>query len=127
MTTREKLIRDVLDLPEAEIEPVAEFIASRGTSGTVSEATQPSDNVDDWGNLDAQADAAAGDLMARLDEEEIAEFGETISQAGHLELSAPHAPTELITGPHGPSIAATGTPLTDEDVRRTLEAVREHR
>jgi hypothetical protein len=30
MTTREKLIRDVLDLPESEIEPVAEFIASRG-------------------------------------------------------------------------------------------------
>jgi AbrB family looped-hinge helix DNA binding protein len=46
---------------------------------------------------------------------------------GHLELSAPHAPAKLITGPHGPSIAATGTPLTDEDVRRTLEAVRERR
>jgi AbrB family looped-hinge helix DNA binding protein len=46
---------------------------------------------------------------------------------GHLELSAPHEPAKLITGPHGPSIAATGTPITDEDVRRTLEAVREHR
>jgi hypothetical protein len=30
MTTREKLIRDLLDLPESEIEPVVEFIASRG-------------------------------------------------------------------------------------------------
>lgn len=46
---------------------------------------------------------------------------------GRLELSAPREPTELVTGPHGPSIAATGTPITDEDIRRTLEAVREHR
>jgi hypothetical protein len=84
MTTREKLIRDVLDLPESEIAPVAEFIASRGASGAVPEATQSSDIVDDWGNLDAQTDAAAGDLMARLDQEEIAEFGETISQAWGL-------------------------------------------
>jgi hypothetical protein len=36
-------------------------------------------------------------------------------------------PTKLVTGSRGPSIAATGTPLTDEDVRRTLEAVRERR
>jgi AbrB family looped-hinge helix DNA binding protein len=46
---------------------------------------------------------------------------------GHLELSTPHEPAKLITGPHGPSIAATGTPITDKDVRATLEAVREHR
>lgn len=46
---------------------------------------------------------------------------------GHLEIYAHHAPTKLVTGPHGPSIAATGTPLTDEDVRSTLEAVRERR
>lgn len=44
---------------------------------------------------------------------------------GHLELSASHQPTELVEGPHGPSIAATGTPIGDNDVRRTLEAVRE--
>ena|ERR1700677_2375005 len=44
-------------------------------------AAQSGDIIDDWGDLDAQTDAAAGDLMARLDEEEIAEFGETISQA----------------------------------------------
>lgn len=43
---------------------------------------------------------------------------------GHLELSPPHEPARLVEGPHGPSFAATGTPLTDEDVRRTLEAVR---
>jgi len=46
---------------------------------------------------------------------------------GHLELSAPHEPAKLVRGPHGPYFAATGTPLTDEDVRRTLEAVRERR
>jgi AbrB family looped-hinge helix DNA binding protein len=46
---------------------------------------------------------------------------------GHLELSAPYEPAKLVDGPHGPYFAATGTPLTDEDVRRTLEAVREHR
>ena len=46
---------------------------------------------------------------------------------GHLELSVPHRPTGLVTGPHGTSIGATGTPITDEDVRRTLEAVRERR
>jgi AbrB family looped-hinge helix DNA binding protein len=46
---------------------------------------------------------------------------------GHLEISTPHEPLELVEGPHGPSLAATGTPITDEDVRRTLEAVRERR
>lgn len=44
---------------------------------------------------------------------------------GHLELSVPYEPAKLIEGPHGPSFAATGTPISDEDVRRTLEAVRE--
>jgi AbrB family looped-hinge helix DNA binding protein len=46
---------------------------------------------------------------------------------GHLELHAHRAPAKLIAGPHGRSIAATGTPLTDGEVRSTLEAVREHR
>jgi AbrB family looped-hinge helix DNA binding protein len=46
---------------------------------------------------------------------------------GHLELSTPHPPAKLITGPHGPSIAAIGTPIADEDVRHALEAVRERR
>jgi bifunctional DNA-binding transcriptional regulator/antitoxin component of YhaV-PrlF toxin-antitoxin module len=46
---------------------------------------------------------------------------------GHLELSVPYEPARLVEGPHGPSIAATGTPIGDEDVRRTLETVRERR
>ena len=46
---------------------------------------------------------------------------------GHLELYVNREPTKLVNGPHGPSIAATGTPLTDEDIRSTLKAVRERR
>ncbi len=46
---------------------------------------------------------------------------------GRLELSAQHEPARLVTGPHGPSFAATGTPISDEDVRGALEAVRERR
>lgn len=46
---------------------------------------------------------------------------------GRLELSASYEPAKLVAGPHGPSFAATGTPITDEDVRRTLEAAREQR
>ncbi len=46
---------------------------------------------------------------------------------GRLELSALHEPAKLVRGRYGRSFAATGTPVTDEDVRRTLEAVRERR
>ncbi len=46
---------------------------------------------------------------------------------GHLELSPSHAAAKVIEGPHGPVVAATGTPITDEDVRRVLEAARERR
>jgi AbrB family looped-hinge helix DNA binding protein len=46
---------------------------------------------------------------------------------GRLELSALYEPVELVEGPHGPSFAATGTPITDADVRDALEAARERR
>jgi AbrB family looped-hinge helix DNA binding protein len=46
---------------------------------------------------------------------------------GRLELSALHEPARIVEGPHGPVVAATGTPITDEEIRRTLEAVRERR
>jgi AbrB family looped-hinge helix DNA binding protein len=46
---------------------------------------------------------------------------------GRLELSVPCQPAKLVEGPHGAAIAATGTPIGDDDVRRTLEAVRERR
>ncbi len=46
---------------------------------------------------------------------------------GRLELSVPREPAQLIVGPHGRSFVATDAPVTDEDVRRTLEAARERR
>lgn len=46
---------------------------------------------------------------------------------GRLELSAPHRPTQLVRGPHGRSFAATDVAIADEEIRRTLEAVRERR
>jgi AbrB family looped-hinge helix DNA binding protein len=46
---------------------------------------------------------------------------------GHLELSATREPAKIVKGPNGPVVAATGTPITGEEIRRTLEAVREHR
>lgn len=45
----------------------------------------------------------------------------------HIELHAPHTKPIVVQGPHGPVIAATGTPITPELIRATLEAVREHR
>jgi AbrB family looped-hinge helix DNA binding protein len=46
---------------------------------------------------------------------------------GHLELSVPNRPPAVVEGPHGPSFAATGTPVTDAELRGVLEAVRERR
>jgi hypothetical protein len=69
MTTREKVHKLVDELPDSELEPLAEILASRGKDGT----------VDDWSDLDAMLDAAAGDLMADLDKEEVAASGETSS------------------------------------------------
>lgn len=65
VTTREKAHKLLDELPESEIEPVVEFIASRGANGT-------DDTVDEWGSLDAWSDAASKDTMRMLDEEEAA-------------------------------------------------------
>jgi AbrB family looped-hinge helix DNA binding protein len=46
---------------------------------------------------------------------------------GHLEVSVPFEPSEMIDGAYGPSFAPTGTTITDADVRGALEAVRERR
>jgi AbrB family looped-hinge helix DNA binding protein len=43
---------------------------------------------------------------------------------GRLELSLPDASATVVEGRHGPVLAPTGTPLSDDEVRRTLEAVR---
>lgn len=43
---------------------------------------------------------------------------------GHLELSLPDSTAKVVEGPHGPVLALTGTSLSDEEVRRALEATR---
>jgi bifunctional DNA-binding transcriptional regulator/antitoxin component of YhaV-PrlF toxin-antitoxin module len=45
----------------------------------------------------------------------------------HLEISAGLEPASVSEGPNGPVVASSGRTITDEDVRRTLEAVRERR
>jgi hypothetical protein len=70
------------DLPEAQVDPVADILASRGENGAKDEeAAKPGDIVDDWGNLSAMTRAAAGGMLQRMDENEIAEHGETIADA----------------------------------------------
>jgi AbrB family looped-hinge helix DNA binding protein len=44
---------------------------------------------------------------------------------GHLELSPPDPTAAIVDGPSGPVVAATGTSISDDDVRRVLEAARE--
>jgi AbrB family looped-hinge helix DNA binding protein len=44
---------------------------------------------------------------------------------GHLELSVPYDRPRVVDGLNGPVVEATGTPITDEEVRRVLEAARE--
>ena len=46
---------------------------------------------------------------------------------GHLELAPLDAPASVVDGPNGPVVAATGTAISDTDVRRALEATRERR
>jgi AbrB family looped-hinge helix DNA binding protein len=45
----------------------------------------------------------------------------------HIELSNPAGSARIVEGPHGPVIASTGRTITDEDIRRILEANRERR
>jgi hypothetical protein len=60
VTTREKAHRLIDELPESEVEPVVEFIASRREGG----------NVDEWGDLDAWGDAVSRNAFRELDEAE---------------------------------------------------------
>jgi AbrB family looped-hinge helix DNA binding protein len=46
---------------------------------------------------------------------------------GRLELSPPESSARLVEGPHGLAIETPGATITDEQVRQTLEAVRERR
>lgn len=81
MTTREQVHKLVDSLPDSELEPVAEILGSHGANGTDAETEKPGDIIDDWGNLSAMTRASAGSMLQRMDEEEMAEFGETIADA----------------------------------------------
>ncbi|HEY7951985.1 MAG TPA: hypothetical protein VID70_03295 [Solirubrobacteraceae bacterium] len=59
MTTREKAHKLLDELPESEIEPVLDFIASRNTG-----------EVDEWGDLSKLHEVAFGETMRRLADEE---------------------------------------------------------
>ncbi len=61
MTTREKIHKLVDELPESQLDPVADFIATR---------SRPGDVVDEWGNLSAMLRDSAAGSMRRLDEQE---------------------------------------------------------
>jgi hypothetical protein len=47
VTTREKIHKLVDELPESQLEPVAEILASRRENGTGAEAARPGDIVDE--------------------------------------------------------------------------------
>lgn len=61
MTTRERAHKLLDELPESEIEPILDFIASRRVEG---------DAEDDWGDLEVFNAALTADNLRRLDEEE---------------------------------------------------------
>jgi hypothetical protein len=79
MTTREKIHKLVDELPDSQLDPVAEILVWRNPSGADAQAAKPGDIVDDWGNLSAMKRRSAGRLMKRLSEEEIAANGETLA------------------------------------------------
>jgi hypothetical protein len=81
MTTRERAHKLLDELPESEIEPVVEFIVSRGANDACPNAAQPGDIIDDWGNLSAMTRRSTARAMKRLSEEEIAANGETLAEA----------------------------------------------
>lgn len=59
MTTREKAHKLLDELPESEIEPVLDFLASRHMG-----------EVDEWGELSKLHEVAFGETMRRLAQEE---------------------------------------------------------
>jgi hypothetical protein len=65
MTTREKAHKLLDELPESEIEPVLDFIASRGAA-----MAEPGVTVDEWGDLSKLHEVTFGETMHRLAEKE---------------------------------------------------------
>jgi hypothetical protein len=65
VTAKERLQAWVEELSEPAAERALKLVEKEGED-------KPESIIDDWGDLDAQLDGAAGDLMARLAEEEAA-------------------------------------------------------
>jgi hypothetical protein len=66
MTTRERALKLVEELPESRLESLIEFLAS---------LDKPGDIIDEWGNLSAMTRASAVRTMRRMDRQE--------QEAGH--------------------------------------------
>lgn len=81
MATREQLHKMIDDLPESDLDPIAEILISRSDATDDPEAIRPGDIVDEWGNLSALRRASSAGKLDRLDREEIAANGETIGEA----------------------------------------------
>jgi AbrB family looped-hinge helix DNA binding protein len=45
----------------------------------------------------------------------------------HIEISSGAETAQVVEGPSGPVVAPTGSKITEEDIRRVLEATRERR
>jgi hypothetical protein len=75
MTTKERLHKLVDELTEDEAGATLDFIASRRGS-----KAEPGDIIDEWGNLSAMMRGSGLRMLRRMDEDEIAEYGETIAE-----------------------------------------------
>jgi hypothetical protein len=71
MTAKERVIADAPGWTEEQAQ--AALVAAQGTV--------PGDIVDEWGNLSSFARSSSASLFKRLDEQERAEFGETLAES----------------------------------------------
>jgi hypothetical protein len=85
MATREQVHKLVDELPETDLDPVAEILILRRENGTLDDAARPGDTADEWGSISEMTDAAAAQAMRDLAEEERTQFGETIAEAWQYE------------------------------------------
>jgi hypothetical protein len=82
MATREEVHKLVEELPEADLDSVAENLTARRDP----ESPRPGDIVDEWGNLSAVRRASAekvgnfSGVLGHLSRDEIAVHGETLGE-----------------------------------------------
>jgi hypothetical protein len=72
MATREQVHKLVDELPETDLDPVAEILTLRREHGSLDDAASPEDIVDEWGNLSAMRRSSTPRKMRRLADEEAA-------------------------------------------------------